>query len=100
MLGAAQSLHAFGNYLEAALWIAVALAFTIVALRRRSPVRQHCFVAAVTFAAFGISDIVEVQTGAWWRPWWLLVWKGVCLFVFAALLRQHVRARRDQIRSP
>lgn len=34
---------------------------------------------AVLLVLFGVSDLVERQTGAWWRPWWLLVWKAVCL---------------------
>ena len=49
-------------------------------------------IAAVTFCAFGVSDIVEVETGAWWRPWWLLVWKGLCIVVLLVLLWQHYRA--------
>ena len=32
--------------------------------------------------AFGVSDFVEMATGAWWEPWWLLVWKGICVGVF------------------
>lgn len=33
--------------------------------------------------AFGVSDIIELQTGAWWRPWWLLLLKAACLLSFA-----------------
>ena len=62
----------------------------IVALRRRQG-RASAASAAVVFIAFGVSDIVETTTGAWWRPWWLLVWKGVCVL---ALLTLFVRWRR------
>ncbi|HRX85012.1 MAG TPA: hypothetical protein P5572_08340 [Phycisphaerae bacterium] len=78
------------NLIEAAFWIAVGAAFLIVALRRRQG-RASAASAAVVFIAFGVSDIVETTTGAWWRPWWLLVWKGVCVL---ALLTLFVRWRR------
>jgi hypothetical protein len=28
---------------------------------------------------FGLSDLVESQTGAWWTPWWLFAWKALCV---------------------
>lgn len=31
------------------------------------------------FVLFGISDFIEISTGAWWRPTSLLVLKGICL---------------------
>ncbi|MBE7458640.1 MAG: hypothetical protein KJ057_17160 [Phycisphaerae bacterium] len=40
----------------------------------------------MTFLAFGASDVVEADTGAWWRPWWLLAWKAACLAVLLTLL--------------
>ena len=42
--------------------------------------------AAATLTLFGLSDIVEIQTGAWWQPWWLLVWKGACISGLVLLL--------------
>ncbi|MHC4132622.1 MAG: hypothetical protein ACYSSP_06740 [Planctomycetota bacterium] len=48
---------------------------------------QKIYIAAsILLIAFGCSDFVEIRTGAWWRPWWLLVWKGGCLTGFAILL--------------
>gem|GEM_PF-3089523 len=41
--------------------------------------------ASVFLALFGVSDFVEVHTGAWWRPWWLLAWKGDCIFALAGI---------------
>jgi hypothetical protein len=40
---------------------------------------------ACVLVAFGFSDVVEIQTGAWWRPWWLLVWKGACLLAMLGM---------------
>lgn len=82
------------NRIEAGLWIAIGLAFAVVAVRRGARGWRACAVAAVAFIAFGVSDLVETTTGAWWRPWWLLAWKGTCLVVFAALLANYARQRR------
>jgi hypothetical protein len=67
--------------------------FLVRAIARASR-RTDVLLAAVTFLAFGGSDLVEAHTGAWWRPWWLLVWKGLCLAIFAWLLVRHLRRRR------
>jgi hypothetical protein len=50
--------------------------------------------AAIAFAAFGISDVVEVQTGAWRRPWWLLTWEAACVVIFLGLYIDYFRRRR------
>ena len=81
------------NRLEAVLWIAIAVAVLFVAMRRPH-IGLDCVVAAVAFALFGVSDIVETTTGAWWRPWWLLVWKSACLATFLWLLKRYAQRRR------
>lgn len=82
------SIHSVGNSLEAALWLVVA-GMLLVAGCRRAPRRQIYWLASATFVAFGFSDVVEVQTGAFWRPWWLLVWKLACIVLLILLWRKH-----------
>ena len=80
------------NFLEACFWISLGVAFLLAACskkRRRSPV-----ITSFVFVAFGISDLVEIQTGAWWRPWWLLAWKTVCVAMLVGLYAQYVQRRR------
>lgn len=85
------------NRVEAGLWIAVAIG-CVVAMRLRPRVRGDLLVAALAFALFGVSDLVETTTGAWWRPWWLLAWKAACVVVFGTLLARHVRRQRSGAR--
>ena len=86
------------NYIEAALWILIALVF--LASARNQERRNRCLFAAIAFAMFGVSDIVEASTGAWWRPWWLLVWKALCIACMLGLLAGYViRRRRQQSRG-
>jgi hypothetical protein len=50
---------------------------------------------------FGISDLVETRTGAWYSPWWLLVWKAICVLLIAGaglrLYRTHRRFRKTTV---
>src|SRR5689334_8196350 len=82
------------NYAEACLWAGIGVAFAIAAICKAGVVRRDSIVTAITFLFFGASDWVEAHTGAWWRPWWLLVWKGLCLLVFLWLLVRHYRRKR------
>jgi hypothetical protein len=51
------------------------------------------FVAALLFLVFGISDFVEITTGGWYKPWWLLLWKASCLVGFV-IVHTFFRRRR------
>jgi hypothetical protein len=84
---------AVGNYIEAVLWCVIALGFGVQAIRKSGAIRTRCAQAAILFLLFGLSDVVEVQTGAWWRPWWLLLWKGGCVIGLGLLLIDRVRRR-------
>lgn len=77
----AMSPFQLGNTVEALLWWALAVAL-LVATRRwpPHPVRERLIrVLVITLMAFGVSDLVEPRTGAWYSPWWLLVWKSACV---------------------
>lgn len=72
-------LLAIFNGCEALLWIGLA-GFLFRRYRNAAqPVHRLSRIASVWLFLFGVSDVIEIQTGAWWRPWWLLVLKGVCL---------------------
>jgi len=81
------SLHAVFNYGEAGLWFVIALVLA-VRLRMQRPWR---WLLPLAFACFGVSDLIEVQTGAWWDPWWLFVLKAACVVVFLLAWRSHRR---------
>ena len=70
------------NFFEAILWFSLA-AFILIfgVLRGKIVVGQRktfLFLSAVLLL-FGISDLIEMKTGAWWSPIWLLLYKGVCI---------------------
>jgi hypothetical protein len=92
MSDALDPMFVLSNRVEACLWLGIAASLAVAA--RRATVRRDCVAAAIAFALFGVSDLVEATTGAWWTPWWLLVWKGGCLVAFLCLLARHARRGR------
>jgi hypothetical protein len=70
------------NYFESGLWFSIAL---IVFLRRQNPnveLKKLAIIVSISFAFFGVSDVIEASTGAWWRPLWLLALKALCICSF------------------
>lgn len=80
-----------GNYVEAGVWFLLAAALFIFTFRQKKELRATLLSLSATLAIFGASDLVEAQTGAWWKPWWLFVWKALCVL---ALLIGFVRYYR------
>jgi len=76
------------NVFEAFLWMVIAVTLLVIAARHRS-VRGRAIPASVVFLLFAGSDVMELQTGAWWRPWWLFVWKAACVVTLFALTLSH-----------
>jgi hypothetical protein len=91
-------LHGTFNRCEAAFWFVISAVFAgraliLMTTRQSRPTLES--VLSLAFAAFGMSDLIEVSTGAWWRPWWLLLLKGVCVLTFAACYAVHRRRQRS-----
>ncbi len=79
------------NTLEGLFWLTLAAAFLLIAWRRRRDTGL-AISAGLLFATFGLSDFVEIHTGGWYKPWWLLAWKASNLIglamVYVAYRRQ------------
>ncbi|WP_462157739.1 hypothetical protein [Pseudoalteromonas sp. GB56] len=72
------------NYIEAGLWFIIGLGMLITAFNKRTESQwlKVLLIASVAFILFGISDIIEAETGAWWKPFELLVLKTACALTF------------------
>jgi hypothetical protein len=84
-------LLSLGNLFEAGLWMVFAAIFITLAIRCSQRRRRLSIILAAAFAAFALSDVIESQTGAWWRPLWLLVFKGGCIVVFCYAVWEYRR---------
>jgi len=95
--------HVIFNRSEAALWLLISAVIVVHAVARRlrgASVSRHQTIAALAFAVFAVSDLIECHTGAWWRPWWLLVLKASCVLtlVFCYLAHRKAVAHRPSAR--
>ena len=64
------------NFYESFFWCILAFGFLIKTIKSRRPL---FLLIGIALLLFGVSDIVEMWSGAWWKPWWLLVWKAGCV---------------------
>ena len=88
------NIHTVWNYAEALIWFVVAGLLIVGGISGSRLLRSPAWQASVAFLVFGLSDLIEVRTGAWWRPWWLLVIKAACVAVLCisyVRYRAHVR---------
>jgi hypothetical protein len=84
------------NYLEAVIWLLCGLSLLLSAAVQG---RKNLYfipqsVAGLTFLLFSISDLIEAQTGAWWRPLGLLVLKMACVVVFIGCYYQYRKIKK------
>jgi hypothetical protein len=68
------------NFIESLVWFAVALTFLFNVKGKKISANQRLsWLLGGLFVVFGISDLIEIKTGGWWKPWWLFLLKAVCL---------------------
>ena len=81
------------NLLEGFTWLALAL-FVLTASQLISK-KYKCaaLFTVVILALFSVSDFLEVTTGAYWQPWWLLGLNSLCILGIVGALAwfAHIR---------
>ncbi len=84
------------NYAESGLWLLIAAVFaaSLIFGRVRPPFRKMALLMTVALTVFGISDLFEVASGAWWEPWWLCAVKTACVLTFIGCGIAYWRHRR------
>ncbi|BAY05655.1 hypothetical protein H6G54_25720 [Anabaena cylindrica FACHB-243] len=92
-----ETLYRQGNYIEAVLWSLFSLGFMIYSYKRNCLIAKHKNqITSVIFLLFGLSDIIEVQTGGWWKPWWLLLWKSSCVIGFIVCFWDYLKIQHSK----
>ena len=74
--------HVVFNIGECFLWLLISIILLAKSTRATSNVRSIFRVLSLAFFLFGVSDLIEAHTGAWWTPIWLLFLKGGCIVAF------------------
>ncbi len=81
----------------AIFWLFAGGACACEAARTKGRGRAFFISIGLVFIVFAVSDVIEVFTGAWWHPWWLLLVKvlcGVALLALAFIFRNPSTAHK------
>jgi hypothetical protein len=88
---------AWFNVFEACLWVFCGGVCVAQGWPYPGRYRTPAIVAGVLFVMFSVSEVIEVQTGAWWIPWWLPIHKGLVIAgLIATCVVVVVRQKRQQ----
>jgi len=80
------------NFCEGLLWTVIGVTFAWHAFRK-TKYRRLQIGASVSFLLFGISDFIEMRTGAWYTPWTLFALKAACVLSFLIHLRIYMTTK-------
>ena len=83
------------NFFEGILWTLIGILFAWRAVRQNE-YRGLQIGASVSFLLFGISDFIEMRTGAWYSPWSRFVLKAACVLSFLILLRVYMNTKKKK----
>ncbi len=83
------------NWGEVILWPAIGMVCLLFAIKGKGHADRSLWVLGPTFVLFGVSDYIELHTGAWWKPLALLLLNAVCIAVFVAAGVRHYRKSRS-----
>lgn len=74
--------------------MAIALAIAVRARRAHPDLSRIGFIVAAEFVAFAGTDLIEIETGAWNRPLWLLVYNAVCIVFIVGCYAKYLLLRK------
>lgn len=69
------------NLIEACVWFVIGLGVLFYSNRKPTDL-----ILVIALIAFGVSDLVETKTGGWYKPWWMFLWKTICVLTFAPIV--------------
>ncbi|RJQ36864.1 hypothetical protein C4552_03175 [Candidatus Parcubacteria bacterium] len=85
------------NFIEGSVWIVFSAISWIASDLVPKHYRRFAWIAALTFVLFGISDLLEIRTGAFFLTPWLFALKIICVATLAALVVWYIRLRAQSI---
>ncbi|QDV50889.1 hypothetical protein Enr17x_29340 [Gimesia fumaroli] len=81
------------NYIEIVLWSLFGFVMLLKS-RDSNPNQIHIFyLSSIAFFIFAMSDYIEIQTGAWWKPWWLFAMKASCVITFLFCIFKYFKTK-------
>ncbi|MEN8252016.1 MAG: hypothetical protein ABFQ53_00330 [Patescibacteria group bacterium] len=67
------------NLVEGIYWVSLGIFVLTLSKIISSKYQKLTLFASGTLILFGLSDFIEISTGAYWEPWWLLALNIFCI---------------------
>jgi len=67
------------NFVEGINWLILGIFFLTLSKIIPQKYKKLALFTSLILILFGITDFIEIRTGAYWIPWWLLVWNIFCV---------------------
>ncbi|GBE16551.1 hypothetical protein BMS3Abin15_00372 [bacterium BMS3Abin15] len=81
------------NFIEGIYWLT--LGVFVLTLLKATPhkYKRLALFTSLILILFSITDFIEIGTGAYWIPWWLLVWNIICVSGLILSLAWYIKLR-------
>jgi hypothetical protein len=81
------------NIFEGIFWIGMGIQCVVLSKMMDKEYYNISIFSASAFSFFGISDFLEIKTGALFGIWWLMAWKIVSLLAFVVIFIWYIKLR-------
>ena len=81
------------NFVEGFYWLFLGVFFVTLSKTMSHRYKRWTLFTFLILVLFGLSDFIEMNTGAYWIPGWLLVWNMGCILGFIFSLIWYVKLR-------
>ena len=78
------------------LTLGFAAIFFIAALKPREKHHWFYILGGWIFVLLRLSELYEARTGAWWKPWWLILWKSGCGAAFVPMFLWYRKIKKSK----
>lgn len=81
------------NFIEGIYWVALGIFVLTLSKIIFQKYKKLALFTSLILILFSITDFIEIETGAYWTPWWLLVWNIICILGLTLSLAWYIKLK-------
>lgn len=81
------------NFIEGIYWLALGIFVLTLSKIIFQKYKKLALFTSLVLILFSITDFIEIETGAYWTPWWLLVWNIICILGLTLSLAWYIKLK-------
>lgn len=83
------------NFVEGIYWLFLGIFVITLSKVISYKYKKLALFTFLILILFSFTDFIEIKTGAYWTPWWLLAWNIICIAGLSLSLVWYIRLRCD-----